>query len=65
MSTHVSVVIINNKANVVVSPSVEIHTDAVVKLKRQGGKELTHEIIGHELNNVIIQEGVIANARQV
>ena len=47
-STQITVVILNNKAHVVVGADIQEHTAAVYKLIQQGGKELTTEIIGHE-----------------
>jgi len=55
MDTHVSVVLLEGKVNVVVSESVDIHSVAVCNLLATGGKEFSYEIISHPFNEVTVQ----------
>ena len=55
--TYISVVLIGNKLQVVISSSPEDHAAAVVELIDAGGRVMTEEIYAHALYDVVIQKG--------
>lgn len=54
--THISVILLDNKVNVVVSSSPDDHAAAIVELIQSGGRVLTEDIYGHSLNKVDVRK---------